>query len=72
MGDLFFQVPMSTEEVARCFSEQQEGSLGDWQKELCKQIPKGSQETLGSLGKKMPAPRTSNLSFIHSFFFFFW
>ncbi|XP_073917255.1 uncharacterized protein isoform X2 [Castor canadensis] len=47
------KVPMSTEEVARCFSEQQEGSLGDWQKELCKQIPKGSQETLGSLETRL-------------------
>ncbi|XP_017653851.1 zinc finger protein 282 isoform X2 [Nannospalax galili] len=43
------KVSLTTEEVAGCFSEQQEGSLEDWQKELCKHVAKESHESLGPL-----------------------
>lgn len=50
LGDLYFQVPMTAEEVALCFSEQQEGLQGP-KKGLCKQVAKGSRKTLGSPGE---------------------
>ncbi|XP_042129090.1 zinc finger protein 398-like isoform X4 [Peromyscus maniculatus bairdii] len=43
------KVSMTTEEVAGCFPEQQEGSPEDWQKELCTHGAKESREVLGSL-----------------------
>lgn len=49
---MFFQVSVTTEEVAGCFPEQQEGSPEDWQKELCKHVAKERREVLGSLGKR--------------------
>ncbi|KAF7485861.1 zinc finger protein 398-like [Marmota monax] len=42
------KVPMTTEEVAMCFSEQQKGSLQERKKALCKQVAKESCKTLGS------------------------
>ncbi|KAM4873921.1 zinc finger protein 212-like isoform 2-T2 [Thomomys bottae] len=47
------RVPVTTEDMAGCFSEQ-EGGLEDWQKELCK-YPKGRQDMLGSLEIGPPA-----------------
>ncbi|KAL6074764.1 hypothetical protein STEG23_019070 [Scotinomys teguina] len=43
------KVSMTAEEVAGCFPEQQEGSLEDWQKEICKHVAKESREVPGSL-----------------------
>ena len=43
------KVSVTTEEVAGCFPEQQEGSPEDWQKELCKRVAKERREVLGSL-----------------------
>ncbi|KAL1777797.1 zinc finger protein 398-like [Sigmodon hispidus] len=43
------KVSVTTEEVAGCFPEQQEGSPEDRQKELCKHAAKESREVLGSL-----------------------
>uniref|UniRef100_A0A8D2B8V8 C2H2-type domain-containing protein n=1 Tax=Sciurus vulgaris TaxID=55149 RepID=A0A8D2B8V8_SCIVU len=45
------KMPMTAEEVAMCFSEQQEGSLQDWKKGPCKQVAKGSRKMLGSAGE---------------------
>lgn len=53
-GFVFLQVSITTEEVAECFPEQQEGSPEDWQKELCKDAAKESREVLGALGKRHP------------------
>lgn len=53
-GFVFLQVSITTEEVAECFPEQQEGSPEDWQKELCKDVAKESREVLGALGKRLP------------------
>ncbi|XP_075811076.1 uncharacterized protein LOC142839098 isoform X2 [Microtus pennsylvanicus] len=43
------KVSITTEEVAECFPEQQEGGPEDWQKELCKDVAKESREVLGAL-----------------------
>ncbi|XP_005372061.1 zinc finger protein 398-like isoform X1 [Microtus ochrogaster] len=43
------KVSITTEEVAECFPEQQEGGPEDWQKELCKDVAKESREALGAL-----------------------
>lgn len=38
VGNLSFQVPVTTEDVAMYFSEQERGSLEDWQEELCRHL----------------------------------
>ncbi|XP_051008404.1 zinc finger protein 282-like [Acomys russatus] len=43
------KVSLTSEELAGCFPEQQEGSPEDWQKELCKHTAKEGREVLGSL-----------------------
>lgn len=47
-GNLYFQVPMTPEDMVGYFSEQQGGGLEDSQKELYKRVV-----TLSSLGKRL-------------------
>ncbi|XP_012891829.1 PREDICTED: zinc finger protein 398-like [Dipodomys ordii] len=56
------RVPVSTEDMAGCFSEQ-EGCPEDWQKELCKHA-KGCQDTLGSLETGQLGPPAAVLPWI--------
>ncbi|XP_047416520.1 zinc finger protein 777-like isoform X2 [Sciurus carolinensis] len=56
------KVPMTAEEVAMCFSEQQEGSLRDWKKGPCKQVAKGSRKTLGSADQEATTPECLTLA----------
>ncbi|XP_042533036.1 zinc finger protein 282-like [Dipodomys spectabilis] len=56
------RVPVNTEDMAGCFSEQ-EGCPEDWQKELCKHA-KGCQDTLGSLETGQLGPPAAVLPWI--------
>ncbi|XP_051058927.1 zinc finger protein 398 [Phodopus roborovskii] len=58
------KVSVTTEAVAGCFPEQQEGSPEDWQKELCKHVAKESHEVLGSLETGQLESAPSVLSWI--------